>query len=179
MNDELDKKLCEKFPKMFVQRGWHMEKTAMCWGFAHGDGWFNLIWALCSNIQHHIDHTRNQRLRALRLNRALKTGDVNKVARVLSTVPSSEWALKSAQQKLDSGIMEKVPDACKQVVVVQVKEKFGSLRFYYDGGDAEVSAMVRVVETLSGLTCETCGKPGTTDNRRGWVYTSCDEHRPK
>ena len=57
----------------------------------------------------------------------------------------------------------------------QVKEKFGTLRFYYTGGDDEISGMVRMAESMSGVVCEECGAPG---KRRGggWIYTACDAH---
>ena len=31
---------------------------------------------------------------------------------------------------------------------------------------------------MSGVTCEECGAPGTT-NGRGWISTLCDVHRKK
>ncbi len=37
MREELDKLLCEKYPRMFVNRNADMRETAMCWGFEHGD----------------------------------------------------------------------------------------------------------------------------------------------
>lgn len=62
-----------------------------------------------------------------------------------------------------------------QVVVEQIKEKFGGLRFYYQGGDDEISGMVRMAETWADRSCETCGAPGT--RRSGnWVRTLCDVH---
>ena len=66
-------------------------------------------------------------------------------------------------------------EGCPQVVVRQIKEKFGGLRFYYDGGDETVSGMVRMAETWADSSCEKCGKPG---HRRsgGWIRTLCDEH---
>lgn len=66
-------------------------------------------------------------------------------------------------------------EGCPQVVVRQIKEKFGGLRFYYDGGDETVSGMVRMAETWADASCEKCGKPG---HRRsgGWIRTLCDEH---
>jgi len=62
-----------------------------------------------------------------------------------------------------------------QVTLDQVKEKFGTLRFYYTGGDDVIDGMVRMAEAMSGTTCETCGSPG---QRRGggWVTTLCKEH---
>ena len=55
MTPEKDKYLCEKYPKIFRDRNASMRQTAMCWGFECGDGWFDLIDTLCSQIQYHID----------------------------------------------------------------------------------------------------------------------------
>ena len=63
----------------------------------------------------------------------------------------------------------------EQVVVAQIKEKFGGLRFYYDGGDDRVYGMVRMAESWAAHTCETCGAPGKS--RDGvWIKTLCDHH---
>jgi hypothetical protein len=62
-----------------------------------------------------------------------------------------------------------------QVTLDQVKEKFGTLRFYYTGGDDYISGMVTMAESMSAITCETCGKPGT-QTRGGWIKTACVEH---
>jgi hypothetical protein len=55
MRSELDKQLCEKYPKIFADRYKPMTETAMCWGFDIGDGWYQIIDSLCDQIQHHID----------------------------------------------------------------------------------------------------------------------------
>jgi hypothetical protein len=62
-----------------------------------------------------------------------------------------------------------------QVVVEQIKEKFGGLRFYYQGGDDNVAGMVRMAEAWADVACEECGGIG---KRRGggWVRTLCDLH---
>ena len=62
-----------------------------------------------------------------------------------------------------------------QVTLDQVKEKFGTLRFYYTGGDDYIRGMVTMAESMSGVTCETCGKPGTQTSG-GWIKTVCVEH---
>jgi hypothetical protein len=62
-----------------------------------------------------------------------------------------------------------------QVTLDQVKEKFGTLRFYYTGGDDYISGLVTMAESMSGITCETCGKPGTRTGG-GWIKTVCVEH---
>ena len=55
MTNELDKKLCKKYPKIFANRFGNMKTTAMCWGFDCGDGWYSIINALCSNLQWNTD----------------------------------------------------------------------------------------------------------------------------
>ena len=63
-----------------------------------------------------------------------------------------------------------------QTVVMQVKEKFGGLRFYYDGGDEAVAGMVRMAEAWASHACEECGAPGTLGGK-GWIKTLCPTHR--
>lgn len=64
-----------------------------------------------------------------------------------------------------------------QVVAQQVKEKFGTLRFYYDGGDEYIRGLVAMAEGVSSVTCEECGVPGHLRNT-GWYRTLCDGHAP-
>lgn len=125
MKQELDKLLCERYPKIFAHRHGDPRETLMCFGFECGDGWFDLIDCLCREIQWHLD--------------------------------------KNA--KADT----------PQFVAVQIKEKFGTLRFYGDGGDDKIRNMIWFAESFSGRVCETCGSPG---KRRGggWIYTACDAH---
>jgi len=63
-----------------------------------------------------------------------------------------------------------------QVEAVQVKEKFGGLRFYIDGGDDEINGMIRMAEAMSYRICETCGCPGRP-NEAGWISTQCESCR--
>lgn len=78
------------------------------------------------------------------------------------------------QHHIDS--KNKKEEVIPQVVLDQVKEKFGTLRFYYTGGDDYIRGMVSMAEAMSGVTCEVCGKPGET-NYGGWIKTRCEEHR--
>lgn len=43
MRQELDDLLCKVAPFLYKQRHGKMSETCMCWGFTHGDGWFNLM----------------------------------------------------------------------------------------------------------------------------------------
>jgi hypothetical protein len=63
-----------------------------------------------------------------------------------------------------------------QVTVDQVKEKFGTLSFYYTGGDEYISGLVDMASSISSVTCEVCGKPGK-QNDGGWIKTRCEEHK--
>lgn len=69
----------------------------------------------------------------------------------------------------------KIPDAIPQVEVAQIKEKFGGLRFYYNGGDEYIDGMVRMAESWAGNTCEECGVLGKL-RMGGWIRTLCDHH---
>ena len=55
MNNELQQKLYDKYPKIFAQAGWDKKHTAMCWGIAVKDGWYNIIDVLCMQIQNYLD----------------------------------------------------------------------------------------------------------------------------
>jgi hypothetical protein len=61
------------------------------------------------------------------------------------------------------------------IEVNQIKEKFGCLRFYYSGGDDEISGMVRMAEVWADHSCETCGERGKRRSG-GWIRTLCDKH---
>ena len=66
--------------------------------------------------------------------------------------------------------------------IVQIKEKFGSLRLYYHGhqlskaADAKVREAVELAEARSACTCEECGAEGQLYNRSGWYMTRCPRH---
>jgi hypothetical protein len=64
----------------------------------------------------------------------------------------------------------------QQVVVTQIKEKLGGLRFYYDGGDDRIRGMVDMAERWAEQTCEKCGAPGKFRNSTSWLKTLCDDH---
>ena len=62
-----------------------------------------------------------------------------------------------------------------QLEAVQVKEKFGGLRFYADNADDDQQAVIDFVEYLSLQTCEVCGAEGKPRGG-GWIKTLCDKH---
>lgn len=60
------------------------------------------------------------------------------------------------------------------VVAVQVKEKFGSLRFHIRGGDDYIRGLIGMADSLSQFVCEECGQPGTPS--KGWMKALCSMH---
>lgn len=122
MDSELDALLCRRYPTIFRDRHASENRTAMCWGFACGDGWFGLIDTLCAEIQRRVD-----------------------------------------------------THACEPVVALQVKEKFGALRFYVRGGDDYTAGLIWFADALAGYVCEECGAPALRTGK-GWIMTRCAQH---
>ena len=122
MDAQFDDLLCKRYPTIFRDRHESMQRTAMCWGFACGSGWFPLIDTLCAEIQRHVEATQVQ-----------------------------------------------------PVIAVQVKEKFGALRFYTTGGDVYTRGLVWLADALSAVVCEECGAPALSSGT-GWIVTRCADH---
>jgi len=62
------------------------------------------------------------------------------------------------------------------IKIKQIKEKFGTLSFYYTGGDEYIHGLVSMASSMSARTCECCG---TTDGvgmtSGGWYSVSCED----
>lgn len=124
MTRELDEWLTNRFPNLYRQRGGDLRSTAMCWGFEHGDGWFQIIYNLSEELE----------------------------AEILK-LPESEREYTCASQ---------------------VKEKYGTLRFYMHSETQEMSYLIQEAEDKSAVTCEACGDPGELRGY-GWLSTKCNE----
>lgn len=75
-------------------------------------------------------------------------------------------------------LCEKLDFARFSGVVMQIKEKFGGLRFYVNGATPSDYELIREVENESYKTCEICGAPGEPTDL-GWMKTVCDEHKKR
>jgi len=174
MKQELDKLLCEKYPKMMVNRNKDMKETCMCWGFECGDGWYNLLDQLMGNIQHHIDWKLKQQQWAIDYNQMAaeaKAGNFDLFEKANDSITNQDYKEKRLAEII-AGDFREVPKPITQVTLDQVKEKFGTLRFYYTGGDEYISGMVTMAEAMSGVICESCGNPGKQTSG-GWIKTIC------
>lgn len=67
------------------------------------------------------------------------------------------------------------------VKFVQIKEKFGGLRAYYNGGVLNGKAVQRIYEIVNKAesksfeVCEECGKPGKPSDPARWIQTLCKD----
>jgi hypothetical protein len=121
MRKDLERKFQERWPEWFRDLYGDITQTCLHFGFEHRDGWFDLVWRLCEQI-------------------------------------------------------EKVVGEGTSIKVAQVKEKFGGLRFYFEGrNDASnaIRAHIAAAEQESFHICEVCGQPGYLI---GHNRTRCDEH---
>lgn len=82
------------------------------------------------------------------------------------------WDLSEKLEAMILALPESEREHCS---ASQVKEKFGTLRFYMSSETEEMTATIQEAEERSAVTCETCGEPGKLTGT-GWLRTSCDEH---
>jgi hypothetical protein len=186
MTQELDDRLCQKYPKIFVNRYGDMKTTAMCWGFDCDDGWYNIIDLLCSNLQWNTDHNNkdyvieNKLLRnfiSLLQNLSYKIPchynlKHKKQINPLTIIRRSllglihEWRSKQKFIYIES-------NRYPQIIAAQIKEKFGGLRFYVEGASDQQYAVISFVESLSYHVCEKCGTMKNIGRTKGWIKTLC------
>jgi hypothetical protein len=62
--------------------------------------------------------------------------------------------------------------------ILQIKEKFGTLRLYCNMGSEDLYKLIDKYEDLSWNTCINCGKPATKISN-GWISPYCDDCFPE
>lgn len=118
--------------------------------FAIGNGWYNIVRILCGYMSYDVNQAR------YRLNYALKNPEAK-----MPPIAELEATLAKAIKDLP--------------VIEQVKEKFGSLRFYVSNSTPRFDNYIGFAEAMSSVTCEECGAPGESRND-GWIKVLCDKH---
>ena len=175
MNQELDSKLVKNFPLLYGDRYGDIRSTAMCWGFSCGDGWFDIIWNLSSKLEPLINNIikENPNLScdvcgcAKDKHYASLTKSPGKCLSI-HTIPGST---EPPPANYRACWCEKYQGAYPRAA--QVKEKFGTLRFYMTRYTDEIRELISSAETLSSVTCEECGSPGE-EKGGGWIRTLCN-----
>lgn len=117
MNKELQQRFYDRWPSWFRGQEDSLRENLMGFGFEHDDGWFELEWKLCEDLEKLVE-----------------------------------------------------PD----YKLMQIKEKFGTLRWYDCGANAEAAKRIRQAEDESSNTCEVCGNPASLCTAGYWVKTLCE-----
>jgi hypothetical protein len=154
MSPHLERRLLTRYASLFDGRRGAAERLEV------GDGWFTLLDTLCALIcwEHSPDRGPSATKRA---------GDGTSMREGAVT----DDAVAGTRASLNC------PEfAASLPVVHEVKEKFGSLRFYADGCNDAVGSYVMFAEYLSARICEVCGAPGERRDDEGWLQTLCDQH---
>lgn len=83
--------------------------------------------------------------------------------------------LHEACVKIHKRLQKMSPKHRDAMKAIQVKEKYGTLRFYISYHDDKIEEIISDAVKKSAVTCEVCGASGKL---RGsvWFYTACDEH---
>ena len=170
MNTKLQEKLFNKYPKIFGDRTKPMTETCMCWGLEVGDGWYSLIDVLCEALTYTYSTS-------------VKVDEEDGKRLGIEPYSGSYY------------FMVEPP----QVIATQVKEKYGTLRFYYREEYSKeimslvetgkypdlqniinrysnyIDGIVHFAEIASGRTCEETGTDGeihsSGGSRAGWLKT--------
>jgi len=106
MTPEKDAELCSKYPKIFRDRNASPQETCMCWGLDVGDGWYDLIDALCSSIQNQVDNILRRQAFDLKSGR-ISAEDV---------VPDEDIQVVAAQVKEKFGGLRFYVNGCDDAV---------------------------------------------------------------
>ena len=160
MRRELDEALCAKYPQIFKDRNGNPRDTLMCFGFECGDGWYGIIDTLCGLMTSEYRQRKDSYEYA---KECLDNGGTFPWGKPVTAeeVEEKRLAMEEAEKKIP--------------VAVQVKEKFGGLRFYVGGATDKSHNYITFAESMSYRTCEVCGSPGKTYTN-GWHKTLCDIH---
>jgi len=70
---------------------------------------------------------------------------------------------------------EKLKESGENITIqaVQVKEKYGTLRFYTNYSTDYIDGAISMAEAMSGLVCEECGSTDGVTQTTGWIHTLC------
>jgi len=182
--EDFEQYLMTKYPSLFYHNEKGEIQSPSC-GIWCPTGWERLIEDLCEAIVQYTKHTYRtksvptKRVRfytlkgfvaALRWSHSKLIKIYNK-APLNSRIGKIEHKARSLMFKFST--IEKV--YAPTITIDQIKEKFGTLRFYYSGGDAKIDGIVTFAEHLSSVTCEQTGERGSMHKRGYWYKTLSDK----
>jgi len=78
---------------------------------------------------------------------------------------------------IENELTDMEPSIAEGIYVIQIKEKFGGLRFYISEYTPFFEGAIGLAEALSFNICEICGNSNAMTRRvNGWYKTECDVH---
>jgi hypothetical protein len=83
--------------------------------------------------------------------------------------------LRELSERLMVEVSKMPPEDQEAFEILQVKEKFGTLRIATTFGTEEIWRLIDEAQKKSAKTCEVCGLPGKI-RRGGWISTLCLWH---
>jgi hypothetical protein len=163
--------LVKKYPELFSSE--ESRAPFPMFGFECDIGWYNIIDNACSAIYSEFS---NAKWYLSLIENQLKDikGCTERRRVVKKDVKEEDVLVELTLEKLKH--LEKINEQKDKLPkVLQIKEKFGTLRLYFNRSDEVINAITLFAENLSCTTCEKCGNVGET-YRIGWFQTLCPEH---
>lgn len=90
-------------------------------------------------------------------------------------VPIIDTLCKSLQSRTDNVTMYTRGEELHppQVIVTQIKEKYGRLCFYTENSDDEMNGMIDMAKDMCWNVCEFCGSNSDIITTEGWISRIC------
>jgi hypothetical protein len=81
----------------------------------------------------------------------------------------------SIQHHIDTNQYRNIDKQIPQVVMSNVKEKFGILDISCKNSDDYIEGMISLAKNMSINICEFCGSTKNVGRTNSWIYTICEE----
>jgi hypothetical protein len=173
MNKENTERLIKRSPFLYQTADLPPNEALMCFGFACGDGWFEIINELSDKIEHYNHRKKSHKGLCFKMKYVFALCAA-KAVKFIFQYKNYYFRLKWTSYIYSQCNNVVALNDPEPVIAMQVKEKFGGLRFYTNGTSDEIHKLISEYESKSYATCEDCGKPGKSRGS-GWIRTLCDE----
>lgn len=164
--------LVKKYPELFGVQEDSQEPFAH-FGFECNIGWYDIIDKACqiiySEYKRHLYYAKKYKQ------------DLDNIEKTIQERQSwdkertREWIIAYTEQAYDSHSRAADEERKNLPKTAQIKEKFGTLRWYVNNADKTSQKIIDFAELMSENTCEVCGEYGKTYTT-GWHKTLCLKH---
>lgn len=150
----------EKYPLLFCNKD--KQEPINLFGIECRSGWKSLLDKTFQLLYSRYKHELNefQYWTQKQIKEPDTQENINENQKIYAERLKSAARLQEAEDRLPS--------------VAQIKEKFGTLRLYFDNVDQYTQGVIDLAEAMSAEICEVCGERGKCVGGR-WVQTLCQE----